>query len=206
MTARRLTPLSLMVLALLDEDDMHPYEMLRLMKQRHDDRMLSVTNGTMYHTVARLQRDGLIAEVGVDREGNRPERTTYTLLPSGGDAMRSWLRDELERIDRPGDFRIALSEAHNLPRDEVRDLLTRRLARLTHDLAELEESLAAARRVPVDEQFLVEDDRERALCVAETIWLADFLGRLQNPQLPWGHAAAGKKSDHYLAQRKAARE
>ena len=71
MTARRLTPLSLMVLALLDEDDMHPYEMLRLMKQRHDDRMLSVTNGTMYHTVARLQRDGLIAEVGVEVQLHR---------------------------------------------------------------------------------------------------------------------------------------
>ena len=42
-----LTPLGVMVLALLREDDMHPYEMIRLMRHRHDDRIVSVTNGTM---------------------------------------------------------------------------------------------------------------------------------------------------------------
>lgn len=74
--ATRLTPLGVMVLALLREDPMHPYEMIRLMRQRHDDRIIALTNGTVYHTVARLERLGLVSEVGVDREGNRPERTT----------------------------------------------------------------------------------------------------------------------------------
>ena len=55
----RLTPLGLMVLALLREGDMHPYEMMRLMRQRRDDRLVSITNGTLYHTVARLERAGL---------------------------------------------------------------------------------------------------------------------------------------------------
>ena len=58
----RLTPLGLMVLALLDEGDMHPYEMIRLLRIRRDDRLVPLTNGTMYHTVARLERAGLIAE------------------------------------------------------------------------------------------------------------------------------------------------
>ena len=48
----------------------------------------------MYHTVARLLRAGLIAEVGTDRDGNRPERTTYTLTPAGREALaerqRQW--------------------------------------------------------------------------------------------------------------------
>ncbi|MBN9189981.1 MAG: PadR family transcriptional regulator, partial [Microbacterium sp.] len=66
-----------MVLALLREGDMHPYEMIRLMRQRSDDRMLTITNGTLYHTVGRLERAGLLDEVRIDRDGNRPERTTY---------------------------------------------------------------------------------------------------------------------------------
>ena len=82
--AARLTPLGVMVLALLREGEMHPYEMIRLMRHRHDDRIVSVTNGTVYHTVARLERQGLIAEVGIDRDGNRPERTTYALADAGG--------------------------------------------------------------------------------------------------------------------------
>ena len=72
----RLTPLGVMVLALLGEGDMHPYEMIRLMRFRRDDRLVAITNGTMYHTVGRLEKAGLVTEVGVDRDGNRPERTT----------------------------------------------------------------------------------------------------------------------------------
>ena len=79
----RLTPLGVMVLALLREGDMHPYEMIRLMRIRRDDRLVAITNGTVYHTVARLERAGLLAEVGVDRDGNRPERTTYAVTDAG---------------------------------------------------------------------------------------------------------------------------
>ena len=112
----KLTPLGVMVLALLREGDMHPYEMIRLMRARRDDRLLTITNGTLYHTVARLERAGLLDEVGIDREGNRPERTTYTLTDAGHDVVGDWVRRELSRIDRPAEFRIALAEAHNLDR------------------------------------------------------------------------------------------
>ena len=103
----RLTPLGLIVLALLAEGDMHPYEMMRLLRMRRDDRLVTITNGTMYHTVARLEREGLVAEVGVDRDGNRPERTTYTVTDAGTRAVSEWVRRELPRIDRPAPFRIA---------------------------------------------------------------------------------------------------
>ena len=71
----RLTPLSVVVLGLLREGDMHPYEMRRLIRERRDDRLVSIANGTFYHAVGRLERDGLIVRVGVDRQGARPERT-----------------------------------------------------------------------------------------------------------------------------------
>src|SRR6187431_1016505 len=140
----RLTPLGLMVLALLGEGDMHPYEMMRLMRQRRDDRLVPIANGTMYHTVARLERAGLVAEVGVDRDGNRPDRTTYTLTPQGADTVSEWVRRELARIDRPAEFRVALAEAHNLDRDEVIALLRMRRASLAAALASLREGRATA--------------------------------------------------------------
>ncbi|MCB0891037.1 MAG: PadR family transcriptional regulator, partial [Propionibacteriaceae bacterium] len=115
MHADRLTPLGVMLLALLHEGDMHPYEMIRLLRLRHDDRLVPVTNGTVYHTVGRLQKLGLLAEQGVDREGNRPERTTYRVTEAGRNMVPEWVRAELPRIDRPEQFRVALSEAHNLP-------------------------------------------------------------------------------------------
>jgi DNA-binding PadR family transcriptional regulator len=201
-----LTPLGVMVLAQLREDDMHPYEMIRLMRHRRADRLLPVTNGTVYHTVSRLERAGLIAEVRVDRDGNRPERTTYTLEPDGVAALREWLRAELVRIDRPAQFRIALSEAHNLERDEVLALLRERRDVLAAEDEAGRTRLAESRTNGVPEQYLIEVDRHAVMVSAELEWLDAFLRRLSQPDFAWGPDPAERNSDRYLAQRKAARQ
>lgn len=199
-----LTPIAIMALALLREDDMHPYEMMRLLRHRRDDRMVSVTNGTFYHTIARLQRAGLIDEVGSDRDGNRPERTTYTLLPAGAEAVREWLRAELPRVDHPIEFRVALAEAHNLERDEVIALLRERVAQLDADYAEHHTGLTAARADEVPEQYLIEVERQEALLAAETRWLHQIIDRLSGPGYAWGGEAKPHETV-YRAQREAAR-
>lgn len=184
----RLTPLAVMALGLLRERDMHPYEMMRLLRQRRDDRLVAVTNGTFYHTVGKLLEAGLIAEVGTDRDGNRPERTTYTLTPDGAAAATRWVRTQLPRIDRKLEFRVALSEAHDLPRAEVSDLLAQRRDALR---AERETALAALdeavqRGVPL--QFLIEHEREAALMDADLAWLDRALAQLADSDIPWGVA------------------
>ena len=200
--AARLTPLGVMVLALLREGEMHPYEMIRLMRHRHDDRIVSITSGTVYHTVARLERQGLIAEVGIDRDGNRPERTTYALADAGGAAVDEWVRRELPVLDHPVEFRVALAEAHNLERDEVLALLRTRLAALAEarDYHRSGRAKALAARTP--EQYLIEVDRQGALLTADHDWLAAFLVRLSSPDFMWG---THEVDDRYLAQREAAR-
>lgn len=201
--APRLTPLGVMVLALLREDPMHPYEMIRLMRQRHDDRIIALSNGTVYHTVARLERLGLVSEVGVDREGNRPERTTYALTDAGDAAITDWVRRELPRLGRPTEYRVALAEAHNLGREEALALLRRRLAALEEALHVYRTGLAKARGGTVFEQYLVEADREFALLTADRAWLAAFLDRLAHPDFVWG---PHETDDRYLAQREPARQ
>lgn len=182
----RLTPLGVMLVALLREGDMHPYEMLRLLRARRDDRLVRIQQGTLYHTVSRLEREGFVAEVGVDRDGNRPERTTYTLTERGMPAVLAWVRRELPRVDRPDEFRVALAEAHNLPPDEVHALLGRRREQLAADLARACEALAGASHRHVAEQFLIEVDRDAALLAADLAWLDRVLGRLADGSLPWG--------------------
>ncbi|WP_217178679.1 PadR family transcriptional regulator [Streptomyces sp. AC495_CC817] len=201
----RLTPMGVMVLALLREGDMHPYEMARLMRARRDDRLLPVTNGTLYHTVARLQRAGLLDEVGIDRDGNRPERTTYTLTDAGRDAVVRWVARELSRIDSPSDFRIALAEAHNLERDEAVESLRTRRAALSDAHEQHRDALAGARAKGVPEQVLVEFERQEVLLEAELRWLDSLLSRLEASAFPWGPHAF-EDTDRYLAQRKAARQ
>ena len=193
----KLTPLGVMVLALLREGDMHPYEMMRLMRQRRDDRLVPIQNGTFYHTVGRLERAGLLAEVGVDRDGNRPERTTYTLNDSGRDIVLDWVRRELPRTDRPAEFRVALAEAHNLPREEVLDLLGVRRAALAATLQMHTSGIADADLRGVPQQYLVELDREAALLEAELAWLDRLRARLSD-SMPWGIADIPEETLHRL--------
>lgn len=181
-----LTPLAVVILGLLREGDMHPYEMRRLIRERRDDRLVSIANGTFYHVVGRLERDGLVVPVGVDRQGGRPERTTYSLTDTGRDAALAWIRCELPRIDNLMEYRVALAEAHVLPREEVTRLLTFRRDALAAHRQDLHIGVTAAEDRGVPFQFLVELERETALLDADLAWLDTLLPRLADPGTPWG--------------------
>lgn len=186
MSTAKLTPLGVMVLALLREGDMHPYEMMRLLRSRRGERLIRIQNGTFYHTVSRLEQQGFLEEVGIDREGNRPERTTYSLTPAGDAAIASWVRRELPKIDRPTESRVAFAEAHNLERSEVARLLEMRRELLAAEAAAHRAGLddAIARGMP--EQYLVEIQRQSVLLDAELAWQDALHARLVDGSLPWG--------------------
>ena len=84
-----LKPLAIVALALLLERPMHPYEMYQLMLQRGQDATVKVRPVKLYHTVGWLQAAGFVTATGTDREGNRPERTTYSITPAGSGALEA---------------------------------------------------------------------------------------------------------------------
>jgi hypothetical protein len=194
-----------MVLALLREDDMHPYEMIRLMRHRHDDRIV----GDQRHDVPHRRASG---EVRSARRGRRRPRRQPAgahdvhLTDAGHEAVQDWVRRELPLLDRPVEFRVALAEAHNLPaRTSWR--CCRPVGSISPVRDELADGIAHAREsktgpASVIEQYLIEIDRERALLAADHDWLADLLERLAHPDFVWG---SHEKTDRYLAQREAAR-
>ena len=67
----RLTPVAVMILATLREGDMHTYELVRLLRERKDDRLVPLQKGTIYHTVARLERDGAVDAAAVHEAFDR---------------------------------------------------------------------------------------------------------------------------------------
>lgn len=181
----RLTPLGVMLLALLREGDMHPYEMRRLLLERHDDRLVPTTTGAVYNAVARLEAGGFVTDLGVDRDGKRPERTTYRLTASGSEAVTSWVRRELDTVDRDPEFRVALAEAHNLPLDEVITLLERRRESLATRAAEQRAGLDTAATRAVPPVYLLEVERAQHLLAADLAWLDRLLERLRSGEIDW---------------------
>ena len=181
-----LNPLALATLGLLVERPMHPYEMFQLLLDRSEDRLVKVRRGTLYHAVARLTEAGLARAVGTDREGNRPERTTYAITDAGRAALTTTVRTLLTAPDPEYPvFPLALAEAHNLPRDEVLAALGTRIDALTAELAAFDDGIADVRRRDVPRRYWIDAEFQRALRRTERDWLRTFRDQLAADEIPW---------------------
>lgn len=179
-----LSPLSIAVLGLLRERPMHPYEMHQLLTERRRDLVVKVRTGSLYHTIDRLERDGLLTPAATEREGNRPERTTYRLTTDGDRAIESWVRDQLATVaaEFPA-FPFALAEAHNLSAAEVAAALTQRADALSSRIEQVEGALNGLPDTP--EVYRLGTDRLLATLRSERDWTRELVAAIERKDFPW---------------------
>ncbi|MFO1020063.1 MAG: helix-turn-helix transcriptional regulator [Planctomycetales bacterium] len=175
----------LTVLCLLREREMHPYEMQRLIVQRHKNVFLQLKRGSLYHAVARGVRDKLIIAVGEEKEGRRPDRTVYRLTPEGELTLQEWLRELLTTPERtPSTFVAALSFIGLLPPEEARDSLELRVQQLECKLiamqAVMEKMHPVIGRLP-----LIEAEYILSVAHAELQWVRSIIAELKEGRLQW---------------------
>ncbi|MGF4043083.1 PadR family transcriptional regulator [Paenarthrobacter nitroguajacolicus] len=181
-----LTPLGVASLALLAEQPMHPYEMYQLLMARHEDRLVKVRPGTLYHAVGRLAESGLVETAGTEREGNRPERTTYRITAAGHEALDARIQDMLSTpVNEYPVFPHAIAEAHNLPAAVVMELLAERLVALGTDLDFLVHAEAAVTAKGLDRKYWIDITYQQAMRRTEIAWIRELLEELRNGRLPW---------------------
>ena len=181
-----LTPLGIAALSLLVEEPMHPYEMYQLLMARHEDRLVKVRPGTLYHAVGRLEERGLVEAAGTDREGNRPERTTYRITSAGREALTGRLQDMLaEPVNEYPAFPLAVSEAYNLPVADVLALLDRRLELLQEQLEYLQAGEAAVRKKDVARKYWIDLQYQQTMLASEMGWIRSLQDQLRSGELPW---------------------
>lgn len=186
-----LTPLGIAALALLAERPMHPYEMYQLLIQRREDRVVKVRRGSLYHAVDRLRDQGLAAVRGTERAGNRPERTSYEITDAGRERLGSTIADILSTpVNEYPRFPQALGESHNLPQQEVTELLGARIALLQAELAEIEQLMAGAAARGVPRLYWVDVDYRATLLRTEISWLSATVADIASGALPWLDASA----------------
>ncbi|PRZ44399.1 PadR family transcriptional regulator [Antricoccus suffuscus] len=180
------TTLGIAVLALLLERPMHPYEMYQLLLDRREDFLIKVRPGSLYHTVDRLTELELVKIVGTERDGGRPERTTYCITPEGTERLSAGVREMLRTpVNEYPQFPVALAEAHNLPREEVIELLSDRVALIETDISGITHALEGPRARGVPEAFWLEGDYVVELRKTEVRLLRRLIKRLENNELPW---------------------
>jgi DNA-binding PadR family transcriptional regulator len=173
------------VLALLREGPMHPYQMQRLLRERHKDEILALKRGSLYHAIGRLQRAGLILAASTGREGRRPERTTYRITPDGRTGLLRSLRAIIARPRRESSefmaamsFLIHLTPAQAIPR--LKERATYLEAEIAHRVAGLSTASAYVPRI-----HLVESEYLLAMLRAELAWVSGLLDDLRSARLDW---------------------
>lgn len=197
MTKRRkvANPLALAVLAELMAGPMHPYEIGRRLKEHDQDRNIKYTRGSLYMVVEQLKKAAFIAEQETVRDTQRPERTVYAITAEGRDELYDWMRELISqpRHEYPH-FGVALSLLVVIPPAETVELLTRRLAALTAEIAEIRDTVRTAADGGVAWVFLVEEEYRLALLDAESRFVTGLVESLGQPEYlrAWQEMFGGK--------------
>ena len=182
------SPVALAVLAMLYEAPMHPYRMQRLIKERGKDEVINVTQrASLYQTIQRLERDGLISAQQTIRDDRRPERTVYEITASGRALALQWLRQILSTpaAEYP-EFPAAISFLPLLTPDDALQQFAARATAIEAELARMDEGLQQAANVP--RLFLLEYEYLRAARVTELAWVKSVSEDLRAGRLTWNEA------------------
>ena len=186
MSEPRRSVLALAVLSMLTEEPMHAYRMQQLIKDRHKDDVVNVTQrNSVYQTIQRLLRDQLVEIESTQRTDNRPERTTYRITQAGRATLRVWLRDMLARPGREfPDFPAALSFLPSLSPAEAIEALAARVEALEAREASLAGELShGATFLP--RLFLVESEYQQTVVAADVRYVRGLLADLRSGDITW---------------------
>jgi DNA-binding PadR family transcriptional regulator len=188
MTTRR-SPIALAILALLYEESMHPYRMQQLIKERGKEEVINVRQrASLYQTIERLGRAGLLRVRETQRAERRPERTIYEITEVGRSTMRHWLAEMLSAPEKEfPEFPAALAFLAILsPAEALRHLETR-VTLLEQELRRLDEELQRAMPM-IPRLFLVESEYLRSMVAAELQWVQSMVVELRTERITWSEA------------------
>jgi DNA-binding PadR family transcriptional regulator len=177
--------IGLIVLGTLIEAPMHVYRMQKLIEQRGKHRVVNVrSRASLYQTLDRLVRLGLVEVHETIRDEARPERTVYAITDAGREVAGEWLREMLRTTggEYP-EFIAAVSVMMMLAPDDARAQLELRAERLAADLAETESEMASVPDLP--RLFLLEEEYRRAVLETELAWVRGVIADLREGRLTW---------------------
>lgn len=180
------SPLAFAVLALLIEAPMHPYRMQQLIKSRGKDQVINVRlRATLYQTIERLERDGLIAASQIEKGEGKPDRTIYEITPVGHRAGIAWLRSMLAEPENEfPEFPVAIAFLGLITPQETAALLEARLGFLAGREKKLSADLETYQPL-LPRMLLLENEYQLAILRAERQWVEQVVSDLRAGALDW---------------------
>lgn len=179
----------------------HGYDVRRELLSWGAHDWANVSPGSIYNALKSLEGDGMIEVSGSDREGRRPERTTYRVTDGGDREFTQLLLDNLWRSELPNHpILVGTAFLPGLSRTELDAALRGRVFRLEAEIALCDEGIRQVLDSP-DNRYgftlhhVAESKRlTKMLLEAEAEWVRGLLYRLEAGELDalWLDQAEGE--------------
>jgi DNA-binding PadR family transcriptional regulator len=200
MKTSRPSSLGLVVLGMLVAEPMHAYRMQKMIMETAKDKVVNVRRpASMYQTIDRLARLGLIRVLETVRTESHPDRVVYEITDQGRVTVKVWLHEMLTTIHGEfPNFTAAVSALALLTPSDAREQFEIRADAIKAELAELDSVRQKAGDLP--RLFLLEDEYQSAVFEAELKWLEAVIKDLSSGKLSWDEPWLRKVAAKYLSK------
>jgi DNA-binding PadR family transcriptional regulator len=140
-------------LALLAGDRGHGYELKQTLEHEFGDLLPALNAGQIYTTLARLERDGLVA--GQSVAGDSRRKRTYELTDAGREALTGWIRTPVPGTRLKDEFFMKFAVIVSTKLAEPKAVIEGQRREYLQSLRDLDALLAANGKGPTAE-LLVE--------------------------------------------------
>lgn len=116
-----------LLLGIIYEKPLNAYEITKLLNYMNIKWWFNIADSTVYTTLKNLEKRGLI-EGTIEKVGNMPDRTVYSLTANGADELKETIRKSILQFNYDTNiFTIAAFLMDILEKDELKGLLEKRL-------------------------------------------------------------------------------
>lgn len=130
-----------MIMGLINTSPLNAYEIVKQLQWMNIRHWYNLADSTVYATIKSIEKKGYISGT-IEKEGNMPDKTVYTLTEKGRDELRKTLSHSITTFDFDTNiFSIAAFFLDFLEPEEQEQLLEKRLENLNHYLKGIEKQV-----------------------------------------------------------------
>lgn len=153
----------LLVMGFLLDRPMHGYQINREAKKHRMDSWANIYAPMVYKTVTKLEKDGMIKNSKVEREGRMPERRIYRLTSRGKERLAQLVEKSLKDRNLTYDLSsLGYFFIVALPKERALECLNQRKSLAERTIKSLNERRAEFKgKTPINRLLVLEKDVDR---------------------------------------------
>lgn len=173
-----LSKASVLVLGILGQRPLNPYELIKVLSMFHVDDWFRIADSTVYATIKKLCKGGYI-EGELSKNGNMPEKTIYSITERGRKELREQLVNALSTFSYDVlNFSVAALFFDFFEKSEILKLLGERLTFLEKYEQGIENQIHYLENGDIPILFLADIKRNRKIITCEKEVTKDYINEI----------------------------